>query len=243
MKITIIIILLSSIFYSCENFERSKRKSIYSETERNFETVSLKNKLVDSLIKFSSLDEFLLRDRDSKFVLYGGEINNTKIGFIAVTDSTLFFYQKFKNKWILNDSIPFDTYAFSYEVIDLNGDNRDDFIINSARDTHGQSIPYVFICNEKNILKYRKDIKLYNMTYDRDKKFIRSFYESCAYCVHSKELYRWVNDSLKLIERVELDLTNENIIKTKYYKEIKGKLINYKTINGDAVYEKALWIE
>jgi hypothetical protein len=210
-------------------------------TTNDIENLSLRNKLLDSLIRFSIFDEFLIRDDSSEYVLYSTRINGEKIGFIAVTDSSLFFFQKIENSWMLNDSIPFDTYAFSYKIVDLNGDNNDDFIINSFPDIHGQSIPYVFICNNMKILKYRKDIKLHNISFDRNKKQIRSYYESCAYCIHTKELYCWENDSLKLVERVELDLTKENKISTRYYKEINGNLINYKTLKGGSEYDTALW--
>lgn len=237
MKNILLIILLS--LASC------KKSTIHNSnpiSKSNSEKKSIKNKAFDSLVKYSSLNEFLLRDDDEKFVLYGTSINDTKIAFIAVTDSTLYLYQKKQNKWVLNDSIPFDTYAFSYKISDLNGDNKNDFIIYSFADVHGQSIPFVFICDDNNILKYRKDIKLYNMSYDNTTELVRSYYESCAYCVDTKELYRWVNDSLKLVERVELDMTKEQI-KTKYYKPIKGKLVNYKTVNDDSNYDNALWVD
>lgn len=242
LRITTIIILLSTILYSCDNF-KSKIIQDNHKVKSNLNTISLKNKLVDSLVKFSSLNEFLLRDDVGEYVLYSTEINGSKIGFIAITDSSLFFFQKFKNKWVINDSIPFDTYAFSYKVEDLNGDNKNDFIINSHPDVHGQSIPYVFICSDKNILKYRKDIKLHNIHYDYNTKLVRSYYESCAYCVHTKELYRWENDSLRITERVELDLTLENKISLRYYKKIKNKLSLYKTTNDEGDYEKALWVD
>lgn len=220
-----------TIIIACSSPTETKQKKIKLNdlnkkiicTKKN--TIS-KNQLVDSLIKYSSLNKFLLRDNEGQFVLYITKINNTKIGFIAMTDSTLFFYQKVNNNWVLNDSIDFNSYAFSYKALDLNGNNKNDFVIYSYPNMHVQSIPFVFICDDKNHFNYRKNIKLYNISYDPQKKLVKSFYEGGVCSVHHKALHKWKNDSLIIVEKVELNLSDHQSIETKYYKEINGKFIN-----------------
>jgi hypothetical protein len=181
------------------------------------------------------------RLENGRLFLYSKELNGITIGFVALTDSTIWYFQKLDSKWHLRDSIKFESTVSSFELVDLNGDSMVDVIIHVSADIHGQTVPFVFMANAKGALNYRKDIKLYNLSFDPKKQLVRSFYVGCAYCLHHKALYRWVNDSLRLLERVEMDLTNENHTFTRFYKAINGRLVNYKTSKDAADYDQALW--
>ena len=235
----LLLFLIFTHLGACKNTSHKKAENITIGL-KNKET-NLEDKINDSFSKFSALETFLKRDDSSKYVLYSDNINFNQIRVIAITDSVLIFYQQEESRFKITERIPFKTYASSFKVTDLNGDLKDDFIVMSFPDVHGMSIPYVFICDDKNVLHYREDIKLHNIMYDPDTKLVRTYYESCAYCIHSKALYRWENDSLILVERVELDLTKQDQITTTFYRNIDGKQVAYKKVLDEDEYENALF--
>lgn len=235
-KIKVILIILTINLFS--NCTKPKPFILKNKNELNI----LKDKLLDTLKMFSSKNEYLFQPNGFDYTIYITEMNKSKIGIIAISEKILYFYQFEGNRWVANDSIVnFDNRAFEISKTYLNEDSDDELLINGFPDMHGQTRSYVFMKGAKGVYKYRKDMNLSNISYDANTKQVRTYYESCAVCVHSKSVYNWVGDSLKLIETVELDLTDQKIAKTKYYKMINGKLTNYKTLNSSDSYDKALF--
>lgn len=204
----------------------------------------LKKSLIDSLNRFQNLNEVLLRDDSSKYVLYINEVNNKKIGIIAITDSVLFLFMKREGSWIQKDSILFINYAESIVATDLNGDFHDDILIYGAPNMHGQIAPYVFISDNNGGFHYRQDIHLFNIQFDKAKKLIRSYYQGGVYSLNNKEYYYWNGDSLKLLRGVEQNLSAKEEI-VSFYKLKNGKRFDYKIITNpkEIVYDTALWSE
>jgi hypothetical protein len=203
---------------------------------------SLKQELTDSLAIYSSLTEVVKRDDSSKYVLFLREVNKHKIGVVALTDSVLFLFNKSNEKWVQMDSIKFDTYATSFEVLDLNSDNNDDFIIHGFGDMHGQSKPFVFISDVNGFLHYRSDFHhLYNIRIDKEKNLIESFYTGGEYSNY-KETYIWDKDSLILAEGVKQELIS-NKKWTTFYKIKNGQRLDIKKLedSDEKIYTDALF--
>ena len=216
-------------FYAC----KTGNKKITNSTKNTTNPVaqSLEQKLTDSLFKYIHLTEFLQRvdvSSDTGYVLYGKEINKNKIGLVVIESKTLLFFQNIKNKFTLTDSFAFDNYASSFDIIDLNGDNRQDFIVYGHWDIHGNNYPNVFMCDSNNILHYQPDIQMPNISYDWNTKLVHSYWQGGAFDVHEKEVYRWVDDTLQLVGRAELDLSHERYFETRLYKVVNGKEKRYK---------------
>ncbi|NVN93775.1 MAG: hypothetical protein HXX18_00685 [Bacteroidetes bacterium] len=220
--------------YNPENNKINKKKSFI-----------LKINLIDSLNRFSNLDEALLRGDSSDYVLYIKEINENKIAVIAITDSLLFIFQQINGNWIQKDSILFKDYAESFEITDINGDFHDDLLIYGHPNMHGQNAPYVFLSDKNKNLHYRPDIHLFNIKFDKEKQLIKSFYEGNAYGENNKEYYQWKNDSLYLVRGVMSIMFANGDNEVTFYKLKNGKRFNYKILNcpKEIVYDTALWTD
>jgi hypothetical protein len=234
MRRSLTLVLLANLFTFC------REEAIESPPN----TKNLKRSLLDTLIQFSSLQKGEKRDDSSRYVLYSNDLNNHRIGLIAITDSMFFLFQKMDEKWVQTDSALFDSYAFAFDISDLNGDNQEDFIMYRFPNAHGQSRPCVFISDNKGILHYRPDIQLFNMHYDKKTKLMRSFYTGGLGSPHCKELYKWVRDSLVLLKGVEHHfLSEDKKDRTVFYSLQNGKRFDTKEVidNEEAVYDTALW--
>lgn len=231
---------------SC-NYDSIKSTEIVSTNRYSIKTVSLEDRLTDSLFKYIHLTTFTQRAvlMDTNYVLYGLQIDSSKVGVVAIDGRKLLLFQELRKEIKLVDSFTFTDYARDFKVDDLNGDNRQDFIVYGGWDAHGNNYPYVFLCDIKNILHYRKDLELPNISYDFNKKLVKSFWFGGAYDVHSKGLYRWANDSLEKVAYTELDLTHENMkpAETRLYRRQNGEMLLYKKErdeDGD-VFDTALF--
>ncbi|MEI7597490.1 MAG: hypothetical protein WCK02_17210, partial [Bacteroidota bacterium] len=152
----IIFILLLISFSECINH------SIVNQEKKSLKLT--KDNLIDSLEKYSTLNEALKIDDSSNYVFCINEINNRKIAIITFTDSVFFLFQKnSKNNWTQIDSGLFETYAHRFEETNLNDDGNTDLIMYGFPDVHGESEPFVFISNDYGELHYRSDIKLYKL--------------------------------------------------------------------------------
>lgn len=231
MNRLLFIILTIILLQSCAN-KTSKKDNLNKR-------VNLKNQLIDSLNKYSHLEEFILRDSDSsKFVIFLSQIEKTKFACISITESSLFIFQQTKNKWIQIDSVFFDTYLTGFSRNDINGDFKEDLIINGFPDIHGQVLPFVFL-NKNSKLIYRPDISLYNLSYDKSNNWVKSFYQGGVNSSHYKEIYKWKNDSLKLFKGVEF---GEDSF-TKFYEIKSDNKWYYKSIKdtNQTIFDTALW--
>ncbi|WP_344823189.1 XAC2610-related protein [Rurimicrobium arvi] len=221
MRLLIISLLsLLTTLASCSYHAQSASGEGHDPTETK---LSLYQSLRDSIERLSFLNDYTYRDDSDKYVLHGEEINNRKIALIACTDSGLILFQANKDRLLQTDSIPFDAYAYSFEVTDLNGDGNSDFIIHSEPDIHGQTTPFVFLFSAADqLLHYRKDLQLSNIRFNAANKTIESYYEGCASCIHTKAVYIWSADSLILLKRAELNLTNPDQVTTSVYTTLNG---------------------
>lgn len=225
--------LISLFLISCHNKTTNKETQIIN---------SKKSDYIDTINHYSKNTDY--RIENEKYVFIITEINNHKVAIFAYTDSLLILFQNIDNKWIKTDSIEFDTYAHSFKKCDLNGDKLDDLLINSAFNMHGQQYSYVFISDKNKRLRPRVDIKrLFNLRYDSLTNMVSSYYFAGMH-IDSKELYKWENDSLKLIRGVECSYENPNrrAILTFYIMK-NGKRHNLKTIwdKDESIFDTALW--
>jgi hypothetical protein len=105
-------------------------------------------------------------------------------------------------------------------------------------DIHGQPTPFVFLFEKDGLLHYRPDLQHRNIRFNFLTRMVESFYENCAVCVHSKELYVWDADTLRLIKTAEMDLGNDS---TTIYEINNGRERLVKKVKGTDIYDTALF--
>lgn len=198
----------------------------------------LEQQLTDSLRKYLHLTEFRQNGDSARYVLYGRQINNQPVGVVAITDSVLLLSQKIAGKWRITDRISFPSYAERLEVEQLNNDDEEDFIVYSYPNMHGQQQPYVFMSDSAGHLHYRPEMSsLYNLSYNRGSKRLHAYYVGGAYSEHSKKIYCWQGDSLKLLAEAKLDMYSGTTTLLRYM----GKKYSSRTYRNEAVYDTALF--
>ena len=82
-------------------------------------------------------------------------------------------------------------------------------MIYGMHNLYGQLRPFVFLSDKEGKLRYRPDLSIYNLSYDTISKSIRSFYEGGVYSNFSKDIYKWENDSLKLVRGASMQYASE----------------------------------
>lgn len=234
-RLLIFISLFLLIFImSCKQNKKSNNN--------NFEVKSLKESLLDSLNRYSNLTEALLTDDSLTYSVIITKANNKKIAVIAIAFQKLFLYEFMENKWIQIESIQLETYACSITVEDINKDTFEDLIINGHTDDWGNNYSYLFIAKKSAEYKYRADINLCNLQYDKDMNLIKSSEDGGCYAYRCKEYYHWVGDSLKLLRGAEInpDQTDNDIVRF-YTLKNNEKHIYKVTKDIGSVYDTALW--
>ncbi|MFZ4398734.1 MAG: XAC2610-related protein [Bacteroidales bacterium] len=223
------------IILSCKQKEAS-----ISKDQLNHK--SLKKSLLDSLIQYSNLTEALLIDDSLSFSIIITKANDKKIAAIAIAFQSLYLYEMEKNTWIQIDSIPLESYAKRITVEDINNDKFEDIIISLHPDLWGNIYSNVFLAIKTGKYKYRKDIDLCNLQYDKNLNLIKSFEGGGCYAYRCKEYYHWQRDSLKLLRGVEInpDQTDNDIVR--FYTLMNHEKHIYKVIKDNGcVYDTALW--
>lgn len=107
-------------------------------------------------------------------------------------------------------------------------------------------IPFVFISNKEGKLCYRPDLSICNLCYDTATKQIVSFYIGGVYSEHSKDLYIWENDSLKLVRGVLMSLEQDHAGMFKrldFYKGDMRRMYRLVTEDCEAVWDTAIFSE
>ncbi|MEI9943555.1 MAG: hypothetical protein WDN26_04980 [Chitinophagaceae bacterium] len=233
---------------SCRDNQPSKEKTGLRKDSAYYQqklpVKVLKQKLTDSLYRFSEISELVLKGSDDKYVLLIKELNGIKTGIIAINDSVMYLFQKTNKAWQQTDSIPFNTDVFNYTETELNGDHNYDFIVYGFPNMHGQCEPYVFIADSSGALHYRDDIHQYNIEFDSERGLVKSYYIGGAFTIVDKEYYRWENDSLILVRGVEfVPPTGAEKPVTIFYTLKNGKRYDYKKVLDPKVliYDTALW--
>jgi hypothetical protein len=226
--------LLCSLACSCRP-QADQREALKLQTSK-----SLEQQLTDSLRKYIHLTAFQLETKKDSLscVLYGKQLKANKIGIVAIYDSVLLLYQVVNRKLNLASRIHFRNIVSDVEEADLNGDDKSDLIIYGSPNMHGQAEPFVFLQRDSITWKYRPDIKMYDVSYDPDKKLVRAYYSASGYSVMSKELYRWDNDSLRQIAGVDYEpwkpLVTSYLVKS-------GKRYAFKWYRSTAVADTILF--
>lgn len=243
MRILYFIFFLILLLTFCLNNSKKKTPDYIQANLKDTFKKDLKQILIDSLYSLSNSSDTIIHDNSSKYMVFITQLNNQKIGVITITDSDLFIFKQTNKSWIQADSIAWQDYISGFSVTDLNGDRINDLIVYGFGNMHGQAISYVFLCDNKNTLTYRPDIHLFNIRFDSSKKLIQSYYQGGITSINHKEYYQWINDSLRLIQGVEQDLSSGKNITTTFYRQKKGiKYIYRKTRdNQGKIYDTALW--
>jgi hypothetical protein len=204
---------------------------------------NLEAALIDTLFKYKHLREFQQRDDSSRYMLYGTETSLGKVGVIAFADSVLLLFQHVGNRFCLTNRIAFDNDISGIKETDLNGDGQDDFIVYGHPNMHGQAAPFVFLNDGKGRLRYNNTLGLRSLglDYDPAKKLVRTEYVGGAYDMHSKKLYQWQGDSLRLVAGAELHLENPDTVVVRVYRVRNGKEYGVKTYREEIVYDTVLF--
>jgi hypothetical protein len=173
----------------------------------------------------------------------GGVVNGSRVAVISnPSDSSLLLLRSINGQWKQVDSIGFTDFAAALTTRDLNGDGKDELILNGVPNMHGNPLPYVFFADKAGELHYRPDLNLYNIRFNKQTGFVESFYEGGARSLHSKATYKWVGDSLQLLKRAELDFTDERQLTTRIFEVRNGAEIKILEVNGENdIFEKALF--
>jgi hypothetical protein len=247
ISVTVLVIFIGCRSNTVETVSKSLNDTIEIDSgiiESSMTIQQIKRTLVDSLNKYSQLTEKFMRvDERPEYTFYLREINKKKIALIVFTDSVFFLFQQISNKWIQTDSALFDSYAKSFGIDDLNGDNKDDFILYGFPNIHGQQIPFVFLSDKNKILHYRPDIHLYNIKFDKKTRLVKSFYYGGVYSIDVKELYKWEGDSLKFVRSAEYHKENSEKSYLEFHKLKDGKRFKYSQIldsTGNS-FDTAIW--
>jgi len=123
-------------------------------------------------------------------------VNNQPIEITNIADSILYFSQENQK----TDTISFYNSLFGFNSnTDLNNDGFKELIIYGHHNMHGQRQSYVFLSDKTGRLHYRPELSLPNLVYDSITKHIISYYIGGVYSEHSKFIYIWDKDSLRLI--------------------------------------------
>ncbi|HMC99919.1 MAG TPA: hypothetical protein VKH37_07195 [Ferruginibacter sp.] len=243
-----VIIVVSSIILiaGCsQSPEKNKQSGAapFKGLSRSIQAVKLR--LIDSLKRFSGLSSCSLIEDSAKYKLDIATNDGKKVGLIGITDSMLYVFRHSGDEWIQDDSASFETYQFDFSFEYLNDDDQEDLIVYGFGNMHGQSEPFVFLCDSSGRFRYRPDIKQYNPSYNQHTKLFRSFYEGGAFSIIDKEIYHWVGDSLKLIRGAAFDpsAAATQFPVTTFYVEKNGKRFDYKTVTDKTgkIYDTAVW--
>jgi hypothetical protein len=176
--------------------------------------------------------EELTRNEDT--VILRKIVNNRQIEIYSITDSILLLSQVGEK----TDTIHFNNYFHSFNCdVDLNGDNNKDLMIYSFPNMHGQLRPYVFLSNHEGKLYYRPELDIYNLSYDTVSRNICGFYVGGVYSESSKDIYKWENDSLRLVRGASMQyISADKSYIVKFYEKDVTK--PYQTISRCS---KNLW--
>jgi hypothetical protein len=246
IEITLLMMVTFLTLNSCSQ-EGTKNVDNVRTNESSFKAKSLEDRLTDTLFKYFNLTTFIQRSAlmNTDYVMYGVQMDSSEVGVIAITDKKLLLYQRFHKEPELIDSFAFTDWARDFKIDDLNGDNRQDFIVYGSWDAHGNNYPYVFLCDSLNVLHYRKDLNIPNISYDRNRYLVKSFWFGGAYDTHLKNLYKWVNDSLEQVAYAELDMEHVNMrpIETRLYRKQNTNMLMYKRVRDEDenVFDTALF--
>jgi len=204
---------------------------------------NLEAALIDTLFRYKHLRAFEQRDDSSHYVLYGTETSAGKVGVIAFADSVLLLFQEVGNRFCLTNRIAFDNDISDIKEIDLNGDGADDFVVYGHPNVHGQAPPFAFMNDGKGRLRYTntQGLRSFGLDYDLNKKLVRTEYVGGAYDMHSKKLYQWQGDSLRLVAGAELHLENPAAITVRVYRVRSGKEYNVRTYGEEMAYDTVLF--
>lgn len=242
-KLYFLILTLVIFLICCQNPGNLEKDTTVNLYPPDSSVKYLKQILSDTLNKYADASEYLRKD--DKYVLYIHEINNKKIGIMAITDSVLFLFQKEKNGWYQVDSIIFENYAFSFGIKDINGDRKNDLIVYGFPNMHGQCFPFVFMSKTNYNLDFRPDINLMNINFDTAKNLVQSYYIGGVYTTIYKEYHKWEGDSLVLVRGVEHcpPFGSDRYPTVTFYKLKRGNRFDYKKIldKKGTVYDTALW--
>lgn len=77
----------------------------------------LEEQFADSLWKYWHLTEFVQRDDQSRYVVYGTHTEQGKVGVVARADSVLLLYQAGSQDLQRTARIPFPDYAFRFKQV------------------------------------------------------------------------------------------------------------------------------
>ncbi|HET9503137.1 MAG TPA: hypothetical protein VFO93_06330 [Hymenobacter sp.] len=233
----LVVCSLGCLAYSCQG---SGNKHADNQAAATILTATSEKSLTDSLYKYMHLSEFVSRGDSARYVLYGENLGTDKIGVVAITDSVLLFFQSIHSTTQLTGRFTFADYASDFKKDDLNGDNKDDFIVYGNANMHGQKLPYVFISDSAGVMHYRPNLSLHNISYDWNKKELHSFYFGGAFSVHSKRIYHWRGDSIEQTAGLEYNMGNGEI---EVYRMRNGKRFQRKLYHNhnEAVFDTALF--
>lgn len=139
------------------------------------------------------------------------KLNNQKVGFLTIYDSITYILNSQNNHFKITDSFPTENIIFNYKITDLNNDQLQDVILLGFPNMHGQSESFVLLSNQNKQLIYRKDIKGYNLNFNKKTNFLESAYRGGVYSVHYKMLSKWIGDSLYPFKLAEYNAENSEL--------------------------------
>lgn len=240
----VLLVLMISLFSFCQNraFENSSEAKVKDTLVANIGI-----HVVDSLLKYSSIDSMLVFGNEN---LYVGKANNIEFGLYSYNGMSFEVYQKLSGKWIITDTFNKPLF-YVFKPTDLNGDKFDDVIITYAvASAGGNGINLCLLFDPKlKIFRHNPYFDLPNIEYDKAQNLVLSAWWGGVTHCQEKMSYKIVGDSLEFYNGVifcpKNNVDNEEA-GVQFYTMKNGKRIVTKTIKGDAsrtwqIFEKSIF--
>jgi hypothetical protein len=252
MKKSWSIFFLTPLFLlSCQQGETSHTPAKTIEQTENAENGIPLFSVMDSMNKYANVDSIMLEGSRLYTNLFIGRANDRQLAVQWIEKKNcIVFFQKQNEAWLATDTVDFYFEFCHIKFEDLNGDEINDAVVYSPAGSAGNLENVVFLFNPSTgSFQHNSDYDLPNVQYDRENKWIRSWWYGGATHCQTKEKYNMKGEHVVFDSGITYCPNDSTLGETgiiEYYKMNGEKKVITKTIPGKydqlyKIFDSAFW--